>query len=96
LNDKPSDNATDNTNSDVNSRWWQCKWYSCTYALWTRMNYIKYYILNKWTRQIHMWILYKIKPNSERTYSKWQQFIKTDRKDGIQKQSDFTTNCYRW
>jgi ribosomal protein S19E (S16A) len=42
--------------------------------------------------KIHMRTMHNIKPNSEITYSKWQQFIKTGRKDGIQKQSDFTTN----
>ena len=42
--------------------------------------------------KIHMRTMHNIKPNSEITYSKWQQFTKTGRKDGIQKQSDFTTN----
>jgi hypothetical protein len=43
-------------------------------------NYVHFSISDKWTRHIHMWTLYKIKSNSERTHTTWQQFIKTSRR----------------
>ena len=73
MNDKPSDNAPDNTNSNINSAvdnnsndspiHMNCER--------TRMHYMQFSISSKWIRQIHIWTLYKIKPNSERTDRKW-------------------------